>query len=106
MRQLQDEIGAWADATFGAEPRSAKRTAGKWAEESMELLSALQGNGPRERIHDELADCAILLFNMASREGVDLEQLVRAKFEVVRNRDQVQRDIDRGLKPAVRSTNG
>lgn len=101
MMTIQQEIGTWHINTFGREPMSATWLTNKWAEESIELLGALQKgvstHADPAAIHDEMADCAILLLAMAHREGVELESLIRAKFEIVRNRDQVARGRERGL---------
>ena len=97
MKEHQDMIGNWHVTTYGREPMSATRMVDKWKEEARELLDELRNGTRTEKIHEEMADCAILLLAMAHREGVELESLITAKFDIVRNRDQKARDIERGI---------
>lgn len=68
---IQERIHQWAESTFPGQPTSAK----------IDHLSD-EVNEVRENPNDgeELADCAILLFNLASRAGVNLMTEIEKKF--------------------------
>lgn len=74
---IQHRISQWAEKTFPNQPTSAKID--HLADEIQEV---------RENPNDgeELADCAILLFNLAGRAGVDLMMEVEKKFAKNRKR--------------------
>lgn len=79
-KAAQDAIGGWGDETFGG--------AGFWSgplrhflSEANELREAFQA-GEVEQIPGELADCAILLFQIAHRCGLDLSREIVRKHEI------------------------
>ena len=83
FQKLQKEIGDWHIETFGPGDMN-KRLARKLLEESAEFMVA--------RNDEEAADVLIVLMAWAERNKKDLLEVVRAKFEVVRGRDQKSRD--------------
>ena len=68
---IQKRIVDWAEATFPNQPTSAKID--HLADEVQEVR-----DNPNDG--EELADCAILLFNLAGRAGVDLMTEIEKKF--------------------------
>lgn len=76
MDTMQRMIGEWADATF---PKQTDRSVFQHLrEEVAELDMDLRRGGP-ELIGEELADCAILLMNLAHLVGVSLADEIGAK---------------------------
>lgn len=68
--------------------RSPFDTAIKLVEESSELLHALHHRGD---VATELADCLVLLLDIALLEDVDLQSAFEEKMEINRNRKWQQR---------------
>ena len=56
--------------------------------------------GPCRELWEESADVIIVLLGMAGRFDVDLTPYIVEKLEVLKGRDQIQRDIERGILPA------
>lgn len=89
LRELQDEIGEWADATF---PKSNRDTIlSHFSEEVVEFQHACNPifpdypNAGEEFV--EAADCVILLLHFAHRVGFDLQEAIEAKMAVNRSRE-------------------
>ena len=61
-------ILAWSVATFG--PRTARQIATRASREVNELMTAILSGGTLESIHEELADCAIMLWQVAALSGI------------------------------------
>lgn len=74
---MQHRISEWAEKTFPNQSTSAKIC--HLADEVAEVME-----NPNDG--EELADCAILLFNLAERAGVDLMSEVEKKFAKNRKR--------------------
>lgn len=80
IRLVAAWINAWADATFpGRKPKAALTKL--VMEEIPELLTHLKEKGP-EGIGGELADCFILLMDLAVIWKVDLPSAIRDKMEI------------------------
>lgn len=82
------EIGEWHVEHFGNKGEN-PHIFRKLQEEFQEFMA-----NPSS---EECADIIIVLSAWAYRNGVDLDAAVRDKFDIVKRRDQLQRDIDRGL---------
>ncbi len=83
MKELQKQIGEWHIEEFG-EYFSNKALAKKLLEEAAEFMV--------ERVPEEAADILILLMAWAHRNNVDLIKEAVKKFEIVKNRNQKERD--------------
>lgn len=85
---IQAIIGRWHVECFGAlgDQEACVR---KFAEEAAEFAANPSG--------EEAADCVIVLLAWAHRQGIDLMGAVRTKFDIVRQRDQLARDIAKGI---------
>ena len=97
MKDLQAEILNWHVATFGEGAigsEIADRTLEKLEEEYSELWLTHPGSSDEA---EEIADIIIVLLAYAGRMGHDMDAEIRRKFDVVKNRDQRQRDKERGL---------
>ena len=87
---LTAEIRAFCDEREWGQYHGPKEMAVAIAAEAGELLqhfvwqdaaqSAERGAARRAEIEDELADVATLVFEMASRQGIDLAAAIRAKL--------------------------
>ena len=78
LQQIMDNIKEWSDATFG----EMQRTPGMVAhlkKEVDELAKEVAQNDNELGIQIELADCLMLLLDVASHSGIDAESLL---FEV------------------------
>lgn len=79
-KSLQDEIGAWGDVTF---PNSTQQT----------IIAHLRSEVNEEIAPDcdpeELADAAMLVMQLAHKRKLNLDALVRAKFEKNKRRKWV-----------------
>ncbi len=72
LQKLQTEVGAWSDQTFKAQtPESKIRHLKREVEELL--------NEPRSR--EELADCLILIIDIARLTGTDAQTLLYCAFE-------------------------
>lgn len=96
IHNYQRAIGDWHIETFGKEV-SANRMARKWDEESTELANAILANADKSDIGEEIADCFIMLCAIADRNGIRFSDAVAAKFDIVKSRDQLARDRERGI---------
>ena len=97
MKDLQKQITDWHLKEFGEGGKKstiALKTLDKIEEEYQEFLGTLQGTLEEA---EEIADIIIVLLAYAGRMDYDMDAEVRRKFEIVKNRDQRQRDEDRGL---------
>ena len=84
LRQMQDEIGAWGDATF---PTSTFiSVASHFEEEAAEFLAEIRSGESVDAVLNELADCAILLIQFAHKNGFDLSQVIERKMAINRAR--------------------
>lgn len=86
MRENQDTISGWANATFGPAGSNA-RVAARANEEMAELLRALTSDDNHPKAAEEVADIVIILYRVASRLGVDLLEEIDRKMEINRNRE-------------------
>lgn len=85
---IQNEIGTWHVEHFGSlgeEPALLR----KLAEEVQEFLSCPCG--------DEAADICIVLYAWCHRYGVSLDAEIRDKFDIVKSRNQIERDRVKGI---------
>lgn len=80
---LQHRICKWAIESFGPLGQRLSGIFAHFMDEAKELEDALGTMGAPE----ELADCAILLFEMASFHGVDLIAEVEGKFAINQTRE-------------------
>lgn len=94
IEELQQSIGEWHEKTYGDCPQP--RIALKVLEESAELYAAvkLPNNSLWETL--EAADVLIALLALSHRGNMNLMRMAEEKFELVKKRDQKQRDIERG----------
>lgn len=81
IESMTDEVVEWVDELLPN--RSPFDTAIKLVEESSELLHALHHKGD---VKQELADCFILLLDIAFLECVDLQKAFEMKMMVNRGR--------------------
>lgn len=79
MRELQERIHEWSDRTFPAQ--SGLRLTAHLTEEVQELHQAVASES-KAGIADNIADCAILVAEIASHYGFDLAEAVRIKHVV------------------------
>ncbi len=86
MKENQDTITGWANATFGPAGSNA-RVAARANEEMAELLRALTVDDNHPKAAEEVADVVIILYRLASRLGVDLLEEVDRKMDVNRARE-------------------
>jgi len=92
-KELQRVIAEWSRATFGGDEDRTEtyrvgRRWGMWAhlmKEHKELLDALTA-GDLKKIRNELADCTVLLFDMAEISGIDIGEAMLEKLEVNKKR--------------------
>lgn len=92
-KELQKMIAEWSRETFGGGPTPIPNTEKerRWgmmahfSKEFDELLGALKTNDPK-RIGNELADCAMLLFDMADISGIDIGAAMLEKLEINKKR--------------------
>jgi NTP pyrophosphatase (non-canonical NTP hydrolase) len=97
FQEFQDDVAKWAIETFGMY-RTAKEPAHHLKKEVDELINALstyyQGNYSQElftaniqNVKEELADCFILIGNIAERLGLNMHQLLEASvMKMVKNK--------------------
>ena len=74
VQGVQERLYAWSQATFGY----GQRANGVYAH----LLKEIKELGDDLNDGDELADCALLLFDLASHAGVDLLDAIEKKFKI------------------------
>jgi phosphoribosyl-ATP pyrophosphohydrolase len=86
MKENQDTVTGWANATFGPAGSNA-RVAARANEEMAELLRALTADDNHPKAAEEVADIVIILYRLASRLGVDLYDEIDRKMEVNRKRE-------------------
>lgn len=79
----QSQIAQWARETFP--DATIHNIIDKYTDEADELYTILYGED-EYAIADELADVAILLYQIADRCGVDLDMAVAGKFDANRAR--------------------
>ena len=82
----QSEIGQWHERTFDG--CSARRVGRKLLEESAELHCALaeHGYGDIKAVGSEIADVYIVLSAIAHRCGINIQEEVKKKFDIVQKR--------------------
>lgn len=81
MGCLQDKICEWAIETFGPQAQRLEGVFAHFEREVSELEASLPDIDP-----DELADCAMFLFELAGFAGVDLLVEVEKKFVINQER--------------------
>lgn len=69
MRETPETILAWSDACFGSP--TTLQIAVRTSKEVNEAMCAILNNAAPEVITDELADCGVMLWQVAARFGVD-----------------------------------
>jgi NTP pyrophosphatase (non-canonical NTP hydrolase) len=69
MNETPESILEWSRETFGA--RDALTIAIRASKEVNEAMCAILNDAPLEAIHDELADCAVMIWQVASLLGVE-----------------------------------
>ena len=87
IQRIQAESETWRAATYG--DRSIEHRAMKLTEEAAEVSKVLTRRAERRpagNMADELADVFLTLCGVASKEGIDLEQAILARWQVVRQR--------------------
>lgn len=89
MNQLQKAIGEWGKETFGNN-QTVTGLKKHLEKELAELLSANNFNNEVE----ECADIVILLMGIAYLKGFDLLTEVEGKFEVIKERQWNEPDLD------------
>lgn len=93
----QRDIHRWALETF---PHGTDASIIAHLREELEELSAalhVRGTLPRLlALQEEIADCVILLMNLASRHGISVEGAVDAKMAVNRQRKWQKTEDERG----------
>ena len=82
---FQREVSEWAAKTF---PHQTPRSKISHLRKEIEELADDDGNG------EEMADCFILLLNLAEMAGVDLMTEAQRKMEINRNRTWGAPDAD------------
>jgi NTP pyrophosphatase (non-canonical NTP hydrolase) len=85
MRETQDSICAWADATFGPAASNA-RIAARANTEMAELLGALTSDDNHPGAVEEVADIVIVLYRLVRNRGGDLQAAIDAKMAINRAR--------------------
>lgn len=81
---LQDDVVSWADSI--SKHRSPKDAVVKMVSETSELLDAVL-NGTLRDVEGELADCFILMLDLAAMHNVDLLHAARVKMMVNKTRE-------------------
>ena len=100
---LQSRISAWATETFGEEAHG-QRIAGVYnhlVREIEELGDKLYTMGAAE----EIADCAILLFELAQFRSVDLLTEVEGKFAINQTREWGNTEEDGAIQHIKEKSN-
>jgi NTP pyrophosphatase (non-canonical NTP hydrolase) len=77
----QGRISQWAEETFGPVSSNA-RVAARANEEMAELLRALTADDKNPGAAAEIADVMIVLYRLADRLGVDVQDQVNKKMEI------------------------
>ena len=78
LQQLQNEIKKWSDRTFGSDFDRREGMAAHLRKEVAELQGEIVWNN-KLGIQVELADCLMLILDIASHSGIDIDSLI---FEV------------------------
>ena len=105
LEDLVQEVTEWHYQEYGTKTMD-KPIGNKLREEACEFRDEVCLEN-KERAKVEAADCLILLCAWAGRNGIDLIAEARKKFDIVRNRNQRQRDIERGIiHEAAGASNG
>lgn len=90
LNEMSDDVSEWHIKATGIKGKATRAMGRKLLEECAEFF-----NDPTP---EEAADVLICVFNIAGREGWNLQQAYWDKFSVLKRRtDQVQRDTDRPL---------
>ncbi len=84
-RETHESMEAWRLATLGPYPSTAKM-ASRANREMVELLDAIADGLPAEKIAEEAADVAIVLYGVAGSVGLDLAAAIDRKMAVNRQR--------------------
>ena len=87
LEALQAAVGRWHWSMFGTYGN--KRIARKVLEEAAEFMVEQSAENPEKK---EAADVLIGLMAWAHRNDVDLVALAAEKFEIVKGRNQKERD--------------
>lgn len=101
MRAVQREITRWASSNWP--DRTYHQALSKLVlEEIPEMLQHHKEHGPDHALGGELADCFVLLMDLATIWGVDLPSAIEAKMEINYMR-MWYRDPDTGIAQHVQA---
>lgn len=78
IKKIQDEIGAWAEKTFPEETLTAL---------FVHLVEEIGELSKSDFDEEELADCAILILNMAHLRKINLGEAIKMKMKVNKCRE-------------------
>ena len=89
MNQVQKEVSAWSTKTFGRDPSRIHGMMAHLEKEVAELEKTVTLDGASKPgcLRDELADCIMLLYDMADISGFDVNQIVREKLMINKARE-------------------
>jgi len=79
IQKLQRDIKQWSDDTFGL-GRTGRPIAHHLKKEIDEVIDAIDNSG-YNRVKFEIADCFILLLDVASHEGISVGEILDASEE-------------------------
>ncbi|TJU79706.1 MAG: DUF550 domain-containing protein [Mesorhizobium sp.] len=85
MKETQQTIVTWTEATFGAASTNAG-VAARANEEMAELLRALTMDDNHPKAAEEAADIVIILYRLAHRMGCNLHDEINRKMAINRQR--------------------
>jgi NTP pyrophosphatase (non-canonical NTP hydrolase) len=91
IKKMQKQVVRWICDHIPDERRDPVNTAIKLSEEVAELLHALYTDG--DNVGEEVADCIILLLDIAHLEGVNMDTQFKLKMAINANR---QWKLDKG----------
>lgn len=84
-QETQATITQWCEETFGPAKSNARLIA-RANEEMAELIRDSADDDRHPNIPEEMADVVIVLFRVATRMGVDLQEVINAKMMINRAR--------------------
>jgi phosphoribosyl-ATP pyrophosphohydrolase len=96
LDDLIRDVTVWHRDHFGHAPMDWP-LAQKLAEEAIEFKTAVGSMAPFTEWTEEAADVLIVLCAWAGRNGVDLLDVAYRKLEIVKGRNQMARDAERGI---------
>jgi|WetSurMetagenome_2_1015567.scaffolds.fasta_scaffold210874_2 NTP pyrophosphatase (non-canonical NTP hydrolase) len=80
IQHLQNVISKWSDETFGKHPNRKNSLANHLKEEVLEVTAAVWADKPTN-VKCELADCLILMLDLAAKYQIDASALLHAAQE-------------------------